>query len=128
VKRLVRLVLLLAVLAAIAVIASRLRERRAPAPEAGLPGVDLRRSTAPEETSGEATVPDTAEAGESAGPDDLARVWGIGPIYRARLAEIGISTFTDLAAAAPAAVVEATGVPAARAADWIAQAAALAAR
>ena len=113
-KRLVRLLIVLAVLAAIVAVVSRLRERSATAPEAGLPGVEPRSSATP------AGAPDE--------PDDLAKVWGIGPVYRARLADAGITTFADLAAADPAAVVEATGIPPNRAADWIAQAAALAGR
>jgi len=60
--------------------------------------------------------------------DDLARVWGIGPVYRGRLAEAGIAGFADLADADPEVVATAAGVPTARAADWIAQAAALAGR
>jgi large subunit ribosomal protein L21 len=116
VKRFVRFVFVLAVLAVIVAIASRLRERGAAPPEAGLPGVEPRPPAAP------------ADAPASAEPDDLARVWGIGPVYRARLAEVGISTFAELAAADPEAVIAATGIPAGRAADWIAQAGVLAGR
>jgi len=114
VKRLLRFLIVLAVLAAIAAVVSRLRERSAATPEAGLPGVEPRSSAAP------AGAPDE--------PDDLTRVWGIGPVYCARLADAGLTTFAGLAAADPAAVVEATGIPPNRAADWIAQAAALAGR
>ena len=113
-KPLLRFLIVLAALAAIAAVVSRLRERSAASPEAGLPGVEPRPPAAPVEVPAE--------------PDDLARVWGIGPVYRARLADAGISTFAGLAAADPAAVVEATGIPPNRAADWIAQAAALAGR
>ncbi len=115
-KRFLCFVILLIGLVAVAVIASRLRERCPLSPSAGLP----------EEDGGE-----PAQAPDSLAPtaaEDLARVWGIGPVYRARLAEAGIATFADLAAADPAVVITATGVPPARAADWIAQAAALAAR
>jgi predicted flap endonuclease-1-like 5' DNA nuclease len=65
---------------------------------------------------------------ESAGvPDDLSEVNGIGPVYRARLAEAGIDSFAALAAADPALVAEAADTSESRAADWIEQAAALAA-
>ncbi len=74
-------------------------------------------------------------AGETAPPaeaapaaDDLAAIRGIGPIYRSRLAEAGITSFGSLAAADPAEVAGATGVPEGRAADWIAQAGTLASR
>jgi predicted flap endonuclease-1-like 5' DNA nuclease len=116
VKRFLRFVILLAALAAIAVLASRLRQRGAASPEAGLPGTEAVRSSA------------AAEPAPPTEPDDLAQVWGIGPVYCARLAEAGITTFAGLAAADPAAVVAATGVPAARAADWIAQAGSLVGR
>lgn len=115
-KQLVRFLLVLAAVTALAVVASRLRARTTAAPEAGLPGADPRPPSA------------SAEAAPPVGPDDLARVRGIGPVYRARLTEAGISTFVDLAAADPAVVVGATGVLESRAADWIAQAAALAGR
>jgi large subunit ribosomal protein L21 len=63
-----------------------------------------------------------------ADPEDLAVVSGIGPVYRSRLAEAGITTFAELAAADPPTIIDATGVTPDRAADWIAQAAALAGR
>lgn len=115
-KRFLCFVILLIGVAAAVVIAARLRERLTVPPAAGLPG------EGEGEPSAEAEVPPPAEA------DDLAEVRGIGPVFRARLTEAGLATFTELAAADPEAVVAATGVPPARAADWIAQAAALAAR
>jgi len=54
--------------------------------------------------------------------EDLMRVKGIGPAYRARLMEVGITRFADLAAADPALVAEAAGVPEARASEWVEQA------
>ena len=72
--------------------------------------------------------PTPAPAARPAPADDLAEVWGIGPVFRGRLAAAGISTFAALAASDAALVVAATGVPEERAADWIAQAAALGAR
>lgn len=116
-KRFLRFVLLLAALAAVAVIASRLRSRADTAPAAGLPGVDRHRSAAPGPAE---------EKAASDEPNDLTRVRGIGPVYRARLNEAGITTFAELADAGPAAVIEAAGVTSERAADWIAQAGTLA--
>jgi len=116
VKRFLCLVILLLGVAAAVVIAARLREPAAGLPAAGLPGQDEREQAGGEE------VPAPAE------PEDLAEVRGIGPVYRARLARIGVTTFAQLADADPDAVVAATGVPPGRAADWIAQAAGRAAR
>lgn len=114
-KAVLRVVLSLIAVAGAAAIVVWLRQREAPAPAAGLPGRPAPKATpAPR-------PPATAE------PDDLAEVRGIGPVYRGRLAEAGITTFARLAAAEPAAVVDATGVTPRRAADWITQAAALAA-
>jgi len=112
VKRFLCFVILLLAVAAAVVIASRLRERPAVLPAARRP------------EEGEDEPAGAGEAHTLAVADDLAEVWGIGPVYRARLAEAGITTFARLAAADPDAVVAATGVPPARAADWIAQAAA----
>ena len=111
-KRFLCFVILLLAVAAAVVIASRLRERPAVLPAARRP------------EKGEDEPAGAGEAHTLAVADDLAEVWGIGPVYRARLAEAGITTFARLAAADPDAVVTATGVPPARAADWIAQAAA----
>jgi predicted flap endonuclease-1-like 5' DNA nuclease len=61
-------------------------------------------------------------------PDDLSEVKGIGPVYRARLTEAGMATFAALATADPATVAGHAGVTERMAADWIAQASALARR
>ncbi len=60
--------------------------------------------------------------------DDLAVVKGIGPVYRARLAAAGITSFGALAAADPADVAAAAQVPESRARDWVTQAGSLAGR
>lgn len=109
-KILLRIALVLIALAAVAAVVSRLCRREPVVPEAGLPGRPAPARPAPVEA------------------DDLAAVSGIGPVFRSRLAEAGITTFARLAAADPAAVVDATGVTPRRAADWIAQAATLAGR
>ncbi|MBN2113739.1 MAG: hypothetical protein JW785_06395 [Acidimicrobiia bacterium] len=113
-RRLLGFVVLLGVLAALAVLADRLRRRLSTPIRLGGPG--------PEEAAPQPTREEPPSA------DDLAEVWGIGPVYRGRLAEAGITTFAALAAAEPALVVAATGVPEQRAAHWIAQAAALGSR
>ena len=115
-KRFICLLILLLGVAAAAVIVSRLREQPAALPSA----------VPPEE--GEAEPAGGTETPDPAPADDLAEVWGIGPVFRARLAEAGITTFAQLAATDPEAVMAATGVPPARAAAWIAQAAERAAR
>jgi len=59
-------------------------------------------------------------------PDDLTVVKGIGPVYRARLAAAGITSFGALATADAADVATAAEVPEVRARDWITQAGGLA--
>jgi predicted flap endonuclease-1-like 5' DNA nuclease len=126
--RFLRFLLVAALLAGAALLVARLRQRlaapRALGPLAAGPGDGGETETLPAAAAPEAPV----AADHPAPDDDLAEVWGIGPVFRSRLAQAGISTFADLAAAAPTQVAAATGVPPERAADWIAQAAALAAR
>jgi large subunit ribosomal protein L21 len=69
---------------------------------------------------GPPTAPRTAD-------DDLSKVKGIGPVYRARLEQAGIATFSALGSASAAEVASMAEVPAEKAADWIRQAADLAA-
>jgi large subunit ribosomal protein L21 len=113
-RRLLRFLFFLGAVAGLATVAARVRRRLAAPAPLGFP--------APE-------TGDAAPAPAAAAPaDDLAEVRGIGPVYRGRLAEAGITTFAALAAADPAVVVAATGVPPERAAGWIAQAASLGSR
>ena len=67
---------------------------------------------------------EAADAGADAVADDdvgtdLEEIKGIGPAYAERLAEIGIDSVEDLAAADAAAVAEGTSVGESRAATWI---------
>ncbi len=121
-RRPLRFLLLLAILAGLAAAAARLWQRlSAPVPLGSAAAAPPGAGEAP------ASVADPAPPADLPAPpadDDLAEVRGIGPVYRARLAEAGITSFATLAAAAPAEVAAATGVPEERAADWIAQAAA----
>jgi predicted flap endonuclease-1-like 5' DNA nuclease len=63
-------------------------------------------------------------ADSSPSVDDLTTLTGIGPVFAARLAQSGISTFAALAAAGPEVVAKATGITSAKATDWIEQASA----
>jgi predicted flap endonuclease-1-like 5' DNA nuclease len=58
--------------------------------------------------------------------DDLTAVNGIGPVYRSRLADHGITTFAGLAAADAATVAALVETRTASVEDWIRQAAELA--
>ena len=74
----------------------------------------------PEADDAEETEP-TDDADEGAGPDGdpVEGIKGIGPAYSERLAEIGIRSVADLAAADPADVAEGAKVGEKRAATWI---------
>ncbi len=54
--------------------------------------------------------------------DDLSAVKGIGPVYRARLEQAGITTFRGLASSSPQSVAEAAEVSLDRAEEWVQQA------
>ncbi len=65
-------------------------------------------------------------ASEPPAGDDLTRVNGIGPVYAAKLAAAGVTTFQDLAAADADALATAADLARDRVADWIGKAADLA--
>ena len=109
-KRLIKLIWWAAVLGAVAWM---LRDRLVPGPETA------------QETSSRFAAPPTPASDAGAG-DDLEAVKGIGPVYAARLAEHGISTFARLAAADAADLSDRLDVRVERIADWIDQAQALA--
>jgi predicted flap endonuclease-1-like 5' DNA nuclease len=71
-------------------------------------------------------APSSSPAERSADADDLSEVKGIGPVYRARLEQAGVTTFAGLAAMTAEDVAEAAGVTADRAKDWLSQATKLA--
>ncbi len=81
-----------------------------------LPSEGARESRPPELKA----VPDPAPSSVSSA-DDLTRIKGIGPVSTKKLADIGITTFAELAAADPA-TVAARFDSRANVADWIAQA------
>jgi predicted flap endonuclease-1-like 5' DNA nuclease len=57
--------------------------------------------------------------------DDLSQITGIGPVYRARLEQAGISSFAALAAATTQEIATAAEVADERADDWRSQASSL---
>lgn len=66
---------------------------------------------------------DAPAATAAALADDLTEITGIGPVYAGRLAEAGISSFSDLAAADAEALAETIDVTPDQVADWVSQAA-----
>ncbi len=68
-------------------------------------------------------TPPTFRVAQPATSNDLTEITGIGPVFAARLAQNGIRSFSDLAAAQTEKVATAAGVPETKAADWIDQAA-----
>jgi len=116
--RLLRWLLWLALLAALAAAIAEVRRRLTAPGLVGAPAAEGPHSA--EDTPSPTATPAPA--------DDLTAVRGIGPVYRARLAEAGLVSCAALGAADPGVVAAAAGVTEERAADWIAQAAALLAR
>ena len=55
-------------------------------------------------------------------PDDLREINGIGPVFAAGLADLGITTFSDLSESRVADVAAKLGTAESRVADWIGQA------
>ena len=100
-----------------------LKDRILPAPQIpDEPPPRFRTGAGPETASAVAEAP----GAESEGDDDLTELKGIGPAYAARLREAGFTTFSDLAAATPAAISAAGRVSESVSASWIEQAADLA--
>jgi predicted flap endonuclease-1-like 5' DNA nuclease len=124
-RRLLRFLFFAALLAGVAAVAARVRERLAAPVPLGSAGAETTAGAAALEEPPPAPAPTPATP--LAPADDLAEVWGIGPVFRGRLATVGITTFAALAASDPAVVAAAAGVPEERAAGWIAEAAARAA-
>ena len=55
-------------------------------------------------------------------PDDLTAIKGIGPVFAARLTEVGITSFRTLANADPHVIASATKASPAAVEEWITQA------
>jgi len=51
--------------------------------------------------------------------DDLTLIKGVGPVYRDRLAEAGILSFSELASATPEQIAETAGTSSSVAAGWV---------
>ncbi len=104
IKRLFRLAVLVAFVAAVVWLT---RERMLPTPHVPDEPPPHYRSTPP---------PPQATA------DDLTEVKGIGPVYAARLHELGITSFRALAEVDASSVADSLGVSAETAAGWAKQA------
>jgi predicted flap endonuclease-1-like 5' DNA nuclease len=70
-------------------------------------------------------APGGARTDPVAGDDDLSEVKGIGPVYRARLEQAGITSVEAMVEAGADRIADAAEVTVERAADWLAQAATL---
>ncbi len=122
-KKFLRLLLFVAIWAAIS---WRFRDRLLPLPKPDpgpMPHI-RHREHAPQRAS----TPDTPAPRPAAvaSTDDLTRVKGIGPVYRSRLTEIGVTTFAGLATADAAELAAQIGVAESMVEGWRTQAAALA--
>jgi large subunit ribosomal protein L21 len=124
-RPLLRFLFFAALLAGVAAVAARVRERLAAPVPLGSAGAEATAVAPALDEPPPAPAP--APATPLAPADDLAEVWGIGPVFRGRLAAAGITTFAALAASDPAGVAAAAGVPEERAAGWVAEAVARAA-
>lgn len=71
-------------------------------------------------------VPSLKPGRSSHGADDLSEIKGIGPVYKARLIDGGVTTFSALAATAPAKLAEIAEVGEETAVAWAKQASTLA--
>lgn len=107
-KKLMKLIVFVGVLAGVAYV---LRDRLMPPPQAPSSSPPPFRTT----DDGHAPLPD--------GADDLQRVNGIGPVRVEQLAELGVSSFAELADADAVDLAAKLGVSVTQAEDWIGQAA-----
>ena len=64
-------------------------------------------------------VPSPAPESSSGTADDLSEIGGIGPVYKARLAEAGITTYAALAGADATEVADKIEAPVSRIQSWI---------
>jgi predicted flap endonuclease-1-like 5' DNA nuclease len=95
------------------------------AEEVGAETAETEEDHAAAEADGEAETEDaeTAAADDDGGGDPVHNIRGIGPAYADRLADMGIDTVAELAAAAPEDVAEGTNVSESRVTRWIERAA-----
>jgi predicted flap endonuclease-1-like 5' DNA nuclease len=113
-KKLLRLALLLGILWTILWVT---RDRLLPAPPPPAAHPPPFRHPEPAQAT---TAPAPVEATDE--PDDLSAIKGIGPVYKTRLAEMGITTFSGLLGADSEAVAETLDVGVASVVDWKTQA------
>lgn len=122
-----KLIRVLGVVAGVAAVVWLTRDRLLPTPKVSSQQPPPFRHHEP----GKPTQPEPAavpaQASEStaqeSSPDDLTVIKGIGPVRSSQMAEEGITTFADLAAADPKALAEQFDVAETAAADWVAEAA-----
>jgi predicted flap endonuclease-1-like 5' DNA nuclease len=69
-----------------------------------------------------APQPLRADSPQTTGHDDLTEVRGIGPVYQHRLADIGVTTFAQLAACDAASIAEQVEVRESQVREWMDQA------
>ncbi len=119
-KRFIRRLLFLG---AVAGVVWWVRDRIVPPPQLPVGSPPQFRPAAPSSAGPAATMPPPqTEVPTPSGGDDLARVKGIGPVYRSRLEAEGITSFAALAAADPDVVAAAIDVAQSRVEDWQEQA------
>ena len=72
-----------------------------------------------EEAPASRVAPPLAPAPAPDEPDDLSEIGGIGPVYKARLAQAGITTYSALSGADATEVAEKIEAPVSRIQSWI---------
>lgn len=121
-----KLIRVLAVVAGVVAVVWLTRDRLLPTPKVSSeepPPFRHHEADQPEVAESADDAPASKTGPEAADPDDLTRIKGIGPVRSGHLAEDGIVTFADLAAADPESLAEQLDVAETTAADWIAEAA-----
>jgi large subunit ribosomal protein L21 len=123
-----KLIRVLGVIAGVAAVVWLTRDRLLPTPKVSSEQPPPFRHHEPTQAADAGPAPDEAPAPEppepAATPDDLTVIKGIGPVRSGHLAEEGITTFADLAAADPSSLAEQFDVAETAAAEWVADAAA----
>lgn len=120
-----KLIRVLGVVAGVAAVVWLTRDRLLPTPKVSSQQPPPFRHHEPDKpTQPEPAAPQASEStAQESSPDDLTVIKGIGPVRSSQMAEEGITTFADLAAADPKALAEQFDVAETAAADWVAEAA-----
>ena len=124
-----KLIRVLGVIAGVAAVVWLTRDRLLPTPKVSSeqPPPFRHHETDPsqEPASAAEEPPAPATPEPAATPDDLTVIKGIGPVRSGHLAEEGITTFAELAAADPKSLAEQFDVAETAAVEWVAEAASL---